>query len=585
MTTVENSKTLNKTRFQRFLTGKLFISVITNLIVMGIIFLCTNMTYETNDDFALSNTVGTLGNCNVRFVNYYLCKIIYFLQQQLQFVNVVVGLQVFFSFISFVIITYIFLDKSKSRFFTISGLILLAVFSYDHYCVIQFTKTSALLLTTALLLFVHTVLYRKKTAFTLIGLVLAYVGAGFRFTNVYVAGAFAVVFLLLYLFLDFKKAKIAIQETLEPKRLIAIIICFVVFLGTFAVHEMSKTVNQSTDELKAYAEYNRYRTQLMDYGVPYYADNQEFYDDMGFSKDDVALLRAWYLDFDSIASIDNIKKIINNRDAVEKSVYKDGIKACVKGIKTSIKEVKRSGYHIVLLLLFVLAGIALFRPKWLIYAGALGVISLVLYCYLYYLGRTVYRGTYVIDLCAMVWLFYSIDESYYREFLKDKQKILRYGGLVVVMVLMVTSAIIFQQAQEVSDRGKNLNADALWKYTSAKMENLYVFDVPSSFGYAEKLSFYNEPLKPLPKTYNVNTMKFGGWSTNSPYMKEKLKTYGLRNLYGDIIDNDRVYVIDNGDIKKRESFFNSHYGKPDKKIYYHLIDEVGGLKIWQVRTK
>lgn len=69
---------------------------------------------------------------------------------------------------------------------------------------------------------------------------------------------------------------------------------------------------------------------------------------------------------------------------------------------------------------------------------------------------------------------------------------------------------------------------------------------------------------------------------------EKLSAYELKNVFGDIIDNPTVYVIEDKRVKSMEKYFNRWYADPadpSKVIRYEPVDEVDGYQIWRVTTE
>ena len=66
-----------------------------------------------------------------------------------------------------------------------------------------------------------------------------------------------------------------------------------------------------------------------------------------------------------------------------------------------------------------------------------------------------------------------------------------------------------------------------------------------------------------------------------PCYIEMLENAGINNLYTDIIDNDNIYLIDNGDIDMLVTYLNEQYG--DTVSYEHiLVDIVDGFNIYKV---
>ena len=94
---------------------------------------------------------------------------------------------------------------------------------------------------------------------------------------------------------------------------------------------------------------------------------------------------------------------------------------------------------------------------------------------------------------------------------------------------------------------------------------------------------YAHPL--MPPDADANAVSFGGWGTLSPYLMDRLKAYDLDNVFGDVIDNENVYVIEDKRVESMEEYFNRWYADPadpSTKIHYEAVDKVDGYQIWQV---
>lgn len=72
----------------------------------------------------------------------------------------------------------------------------------------------------------------------------------------------------------------------------------------------------------------------------------------------------------------------------------------------------------------------------------------------------------------------------------------------------------------------------------------------------------------------------------SPYHKKRLEERNLTNVFGDIIDNESVYIVEFDDerIQMFEQFFNDHYATAGKAIYLEQAESVGDVFLWQVKT-
>ena len=69
------------------------------------------------------------------------------------------------------------------------------------------------------------------------------------------------------------------------------------------------------------------------------------------------------------------------------------------------------------------------------------------------------------------------------------------------------------------------------------------------------------------------------------HYSDRLHSYGLSNVFRDIIDNPQVYVIEDKRVDSMEEYFNRWYADPEdgaSAIRYEPVDEVDGYQIWSV---
>jgi hypothetical protein len=486
---------------------------------------------------------------------------------------------------SFITITYLFLERGKNSLLKYLGLIIVIIFAYDHYALIQFSKTSALLLVTASLgIFTALLSSERRYALIVWSFLLAYMGTGFRMVNIYPVLMFVSLFTIIYFILKREHIFALYQSGNWKKKIAPCIICVALFIGIFIGNDISKAIDDSTDELKYYNNYNAARSKFIDYPTLNYQDNHEFYEGLKISENDLMLMKSWYLDFDTIASFANLKAINETQNIkVDKVLWRDGVTPMIMNMIIDIEVLSIRGFHIILLIIFSLGGIVFFRNRWILFPILLGILSIALYVYLTYLGRPIYRATYVIDLSTMCWLLYSItfaSEFRHRAIVKKRTLIALSMIVLCVNIFFTVSVISKNTNTEIVEN----TSEVLEEYIQQHTTDVFVIDVGVSI-ILERNTVISNPLSVHPKEFHKNYFGFGGWTVLSPYFLDKLQKYGLSNVYGDIIDNENVYVIDNNDILPKEKFFTDHYAKSGEHIYYDFVDEIGGYKLWQIKTK
>lgn len=588
--------------------AKWSVSIFINVIVLVAYFLCTDLTYESNDDYSIATKMVSDGFPNVSFVNYYLCKLISFFQINfLSTTNGFVLSQILFSFMSLTILTYVFLSTRRGRVFSLFTIVVLVIYAYDHYTMVQFTKTSALMMTAGVIIIVHVFINKTNPLISIVGVVLFLMGSMYRFSNTYAVLMIAIAFVAIFFFrwmLSNRSKKRTRQLRSEKKKekavFLGIIVCFILCLfGALILRDISISMNESSDDLEEYRKYSAYRARVADYPIPAYADNKEFYDSLSISENDLYVMKSQrYYDYDGVAKLENLKLISEKQkiDNKEKSV-KASIEDFKEMIYLSMKDLTNRGVHIILVVILVLLGALFYEKGWLLYPIAICGIAIIGYIYLFYIGRVPYRASYVIDISTTVLLLYSYRTVEPRGFtikLLTMQRMATFiSVLLITVMLSIFSANLLHANYKVRGN-ERLNSDELWNYMRENEDILFVFDLSTSTGlYKYNLTEYLNPLYLNPPS-KKNQVSFGGWSTNSPYQKKTLRQYGLNNIYEDIIDRDDVIVVSNNagsdsygnQVYKREvvQYFNEEYSEYGNRIQFIPVDNVGGFILWKVKT-
>ena len=561
-------------------------ATVINAMILVLIVFFTDMSYETNDDYAIS--VRTLmGDPYTFFVDYHVCRFLIWLQGLIPALNAFVLFQVAVSFIAFTCISALFLDKERSFMAQLIFLLIIAIYSFDHYSVIQFTKTSILVLTSGMLMLIDAMTERRRVGYYAAALMLFYIGSTLRIQNAYLAIAFAGLFLLFWVVQN--RRRLIPEGYLRPAKLGVYLLLLLLLGGAFLLHQWSNDINVSTTALREYQKYNDERSWVIDYSdFKHYDGNRDKFDAMGLSENDLYLINNWYFDYDGAASYDNLKSInrvyAESRQASVDRV-KRSVKDCLKNIVSTVRAHSSEGIQIIILMGIALSAMALMRPGYWLYIIALGVASLTIYLGLYYMGRPAYRAFYGVDLSATLWLLWYFDSTRYRTKATDgseanigpSEAVRALFGIAFALLLSIGVFFCGENSRNTHEGIVNgLRGEALTREISSNKDKVYLFATRDKMN----LSTYATPMRAPDPDGNVFT--FGGWGTLSPYLLGRMATYGLDNLFEDIIDNKDVYVIDNRNVDRMEEYLEKWYGRDGSTIRYDKVKDVDGTVIWQV---
>lgn len=565
-------------------------AIIINAVILILILLLTDMSYETNDDYAISNRI-LAGSPFVEFTDFFLCSALIAVQKWLNFINVFVLFQIAASFAAFVMITKLGLDLPRSFWIRAGMVLIIAVYSFDHYAMIQFTKTSGLLAVAGMLLIVDAIVHKRSWIYYLWALLFMYLSTMLRFEMCIFPICFAGLYLLMRMIHGRKK--ILSEGYLTPGKMISYVLVLVLLGGAACVHFASDMQNQKTDELRDYIYYSTYRSYVVDYPIyEHFKEHPEEYSGIDITENDFKLIDNWYFDYDGAASAERltaIKKVYDHSKTAEKTSYLSAAKKFVRHTIKSLKKMDESGIHIAILLVLALVAAVRMKPKYWWYIICAGLGAVAFYLMLYGMGRPAYRVTDIVDLSATIFLLHAMeDEFFWRGPDPEKRRALHMTGRVfgiacsVVMLAALCGGLWLEHGRcmdHASDIEKKLRPAALSERIAGDLDHMYVFSTREKCN----TKTYAHPLSVPDLDQNVVT--FGGWGTLSPYLTDRLGAYDLTNVFGDIIDNDLVYVIEDKRVSSMEEYFNRWYGGSgdgEYTIRYEPVDQVDGYRIWKV---
>ena len=553
------------------------VALAANGLIAICIFALTDLTYETNDDFALSARIAD-GYPYVEFFNYYLSRFLIAIQAHAGGLNIYVVFLILISFICFVYFTKIILDACDSLPVRIMLLSALIIFSFDHYCAIQFTKTGALVITTGFIALTDSVINRKGVTGYIGPFLLVYTGTAIRFETLTAALGMAAVSIAAWMFTDRKMRRE--EDWFSPRRLGTAALVIVMIAGAYGFIELSRIQNTGTPELKDAYEYSLVRTNIVDYPTyVYYEDNKNKYDAIGISENDLFLIDKWHLDYDGAASLENLKKI----DSIERPLPEMKIRV-IGSFRKSLRYVldgmlnrSSNGIHIIALFILAAAMLITLKPKRWLYVIVMGGVAFGLYVALYYTQRTNYRAFYLADLGTMLWLLYYYAVCTEREPGRSSTWL-----AYVPAVLMLAAALMFIDPladnchNKFERTGSSVMSEEAEAYFNEHKDKAFVW----ATGEKKMSRCYNDPLK-APDGSDGNVFNTGGWSAMTPYILDKLAAYGMHSPIADLVDNDNAYYIGEKYTVRLEQYLTKWYAGEEEEVRLEQVYTIDGNPVWK----
>ena len=548
-------------------------SIAINLIIMIAVLGSANPVYETNDDYAISSRI-VEGFPEVIFSNYYLCLLLSKIQAFTDGVNVFVVTQIVLSFISFVIVLKILLDNYEGILLAVAEIACIIILSLDAYCMVQFSKAAALACISSVLLLADTLLQNKKIYNYVIGVLLLYAGSAMRVDVLIVALLYTGIYVFIWLVRNRKN----LREQIGIKQLLIVVILAAAVFGCYAFKNASNDAIRRTTELEDYFEYNYLRAEVIDTTrLNHYEEQKDEYREAGFSDNDIKIIKKWIFDYDVVASSENLEKIISISDKADSSIsVKDLVIRFAKGTIRDLRELTPIGVRIILMIVLAFWIIIACKPSYKLFAVAIGGLTLLFHIYLYYIERPVNRTMFTPDICAIALMMYAVASE--REHLRLRKAV---AAFVIVAAIMLVLPLHKDIDEIYANTEKRIMQGELTEYLEKNRDSFYVIAA------TEKKSnpSYMTPLRAPDVESEKNFMGTGSWGTKSPYVLSKMAAYGIKNPIKNLIDNDKAYYMGNKNIKGLTEYYNKWYGAPGREIHLEQVDDVGGIKVWSVKTK
>ncbi|MBR0308771.1 MAG: hypothetical protein IJH92_07750 [Mogibacterium sp.] len=557
------------------------VSLAVNALILAAVFYLTDLMYETNDDYSIAYKIAT-DYPYVGFVNYYLCKVLIAVQGLIPNVNAFMMSQIVTSFIAFTAVFRVLLERNDEVLEDVLAAAVIAFFSFDHYCILQFTKTSALLMAAGLLYVADAYTHRKNVLAYIGGFLLYFTGVCYRQMGMFPALSFVCLFMFFWWILNGR-------EYFKGRRPLAecalVLVIVVLLVAPYGFDKLSDSKNASTPELALGRQYQALRIKVTDYPVlDNYDKFKDEYEAAGISENDIATIDRFVLDYDGAASLENLQTItrINSAASSGHLTVKKAVKKFVKKTLKELKERSFTGMHVIALAAMAVFMLLVIRPRSWIYVIMIGGLTVALYIAIYYMQRTKYRAFYVADISAAFWLLYVI-ASEGRKPGPERSGARKWMERILCVVMAAAVISFFPKEMRILAAKNAHNAETV---ETAEVTE-YLENHPDSF-YVVATSIQKYPaeyLDPLAvPTMPDNQTNTGGWETLTPARMEFLESHGIYNPVKDIIDRPDCYFFGRYKMDMLKEYYNKWYGGDGKTVVFEKADEIGSYEIFRLVT-
>lgn len=545
----EYANKINKREFYE----KFWFSVLLNIAVLLVLVIIFRPGYDTNDDWGMCNIVnGSKGiiDGHVVYENYLIgliCAALYKLTCAIPWYPI---MQYMLMFSSYSAMTYVLINKLRhsSSIWIASALIVL--FAYEGYINMQFTRTAGVATVGGILLmfwafdkdntFVNVSRISKERIIQLTaGLIISIFGFMYRDSQFLADAALMSAIGVMMIFNMFTADR---KDAIKPAVIMAC--AFVLLFGVAGGLTNFDKKAYSSEEWQKYRAYNVARSQLYDHGFPEYSEYAAKYENMGINQNAKDFYRQWNhvdLDGDTMKQISGFNK--EESHVISTQYIKDFAKTMLEGYS------QKPLFYVFLAI--VLMWFIWGRKNWISITGivyeAVMAIGLNFYMFysLRYLKDRVDVGILLAATIVIVWTFKN-----------NKPLFSNKIGIIMLVIAFAWAQYSWHDNWRSNTDSKDalLDANRQVAETIAKdKEHLYL-NKAVGFSYSDAYDVFDV----IPEGISENVFTLGGWTCRMPSNQDKLYKYGIKNVYKDSIDNEKVYLIDK-DINTTIQYIRDYY--------------------------
>ena len=550
-------------------------------VVINALFLLLMLTafapqYETNDDLLMSKFVDgqlSVKTAYIPFINILLGWVLKMLYTLLgDGFNWYAASQYLLLFLGFTAVTWTLLRRFKPLPALVMTAVLLGAFGTDCYLSMNFSKPAAVATVGGMALMLWAMRNdsgRVQRTPLVLGLVLALCGYCWRFESFFACAALMAAVCLRDLFDLFGENRRAPREARRsPARYLApFVLLAALAIGLFGVDAFARS-------RPFYAEYKQFddtRSLLIDTGIPDYRVMPEVYESLGMDENFVFMMKNWSFYDTEVFTQEAIDTMIEARSQhVARRTPGECLGVFLNQCLLGFTLDRPFAGFALLLVLWLACGRRRRAGDW---AGPVFLLGLFFLLYMV----MIYMDRYLANRVD-VGLFFAMATAL--SFFLAPEK-LEDDRLLLVAVLVLSLFISyranrawcrFDSHNTIEDKSRE---KAAVERVLEDTEHLYFVKV-----WSIDHQLYS-PLETPPAGYADRLVHIGGWSMHHPVIEALLQKWGIENPYRDLINNDRVYLIDR-DIERTLAYLRFAYDPDAEAELVQPLSAETGYPIYRI---
>ena len=536
-----------------------------NLLAMAVMVLLMRPSFETNDDIVFAEFGSGLRgvkDAHLVFQNYILGLIYRFLYQATGRLPWYTIVQYAVLLAAFSAVTYVLMNRLEGYSGLYLSVIFLCCFGYEAYIHIQFTKTAGIAAAAAVFLLLHLVSRERFALWEFLwGIGLGFMGFLYREDQFWASSALmagAGVYFLLTL-----------KKKYSGKMLRKLGICagsFIILLISAAAAGAVDSYMYNDSQWKEYQEFNGLRSKLLDYGFPDYDSSAETYQELGISREAYELYKTWNFNDPEKFTSETMEKLV--REKTGRTFHISQVVSFLKRFPSDLSKLSMAWFGLV------------FLAVWLIFAGKSfsavislafeGILLCAVYFYLYYQGRYMVNRVDVGLWCSVCLVILWI--------ISDRRLRAEKTGIFLCAAVLAASQFMWKDDWRITTSSipeARVSQRAVLETIGTDKDHVYL----AKSGTVSEIFCYG-PFDRMPENLLDNLYWLGGWECRTPGIIEKMEEHGIVNPYRDMINNDRVYLIDN-QIDLTLAYIREYYDRDAEAVFVRTL---GNVDLYQIKS-
>ncbi len=540
-------------------------AVCVNLLAMAVMVLLMRPSFETNDDIVFAEFGSGLRgvkDAHLVFQNYILgllYRLLYQVTGRLPWYTIV---QYAVLLAAFSAVTYVLMNRLEGYSGLYLSVIFLCCFGYEAYIHIQFTKTAGIAAGAAVFLLLYLVSRERFAVWEFLwGISLGLLGFLYREDQFWASSALmagAGVYFLLTL-----------RKKYPGKQLRKLGICagsFLILLISVAAAGAVDSHMYDESQWKDYQEFNGLRSKLLDYGFPDYDSSMETYRELGISREAYELYKTWNFNDPERFTAGTMEELVQEKAG--RTFHISQVISFLKRFPSDLSKLSMAWFGLAFLAVWLI--FARKSPGAAVSLLAEGILLCAVYFYLYYQGRYMVNRVDVGIWCSVCLVVLWI--------ISDARSLSGKAGVILCIIVFAASQLMWKDDWRITTASipeARVSQRAVLETIGTDKDHVYL----AKSGTVSEIVCYG-PFDRMPENLLDNLYWLGGWECRTPGIVKKMEEHGIVNPYRDMINNDRVYLIDN-QIDLTLAYIRQYYDRNAEAVFVRTL---GNVDLYQIKS-